>query len=91
MHDEADTPIAPEYQETGYPLPPYRELFRLDAWLSNVYEHEGLRIGDPPPQFLALFHAVGTFVSLAMAEEGKSYLEMLEAIHAGEFDGVRHD
>lgn len=91
MHEQANTPIAPEYQETGYPLPPYRELFRLDAWLSSVYEYEGCRIGEPPPQFLALFGAVGVFVSLSLAAEGKSYLEMLEAIHAGEFDEVRHD
>ena len=86
MHDEPNTPIAPEYQDTGYPLPPYREIFRLDAWLGNVYEHEGCRLGEPPQEFLDLFHAVGALVLLAMQQEGKSYPEMLAAIHAGEFD-----
>lgn len=86
MPDKADTNIAPEYQDSGYALPPYRELFALDNWLANTYEHEALRIGEPPEEFLDLHRAVAVFVQLAMEKEGKGYLEMLAAIHAGEFD-----
>lgn len=86
MPDETITPIAPEYQDSGYPLPPYRELFRLNTWLANTSEHEGLRIGEPPVEFLDLHCAVAVLVQLVMEKEGRGYYEMLTAIHAGEFD-----
>ena len=70
-------------------MPPYREIFRLEAWLSNTYEYEALsKEGEAPQQFLDLLHSVGVFVELAMVREGKNYPQMLEAIHAGEFDGA---
>lgn len=82
-----NTPIAPAYQDTGWPLPDYQPLFHLNDWLNAVYEHEGLRLGEPPEEFKALLYAVGAYVELAMRAEGKNYPEMLALIYGDKLAG----
>lgn len=68
------------------PLPDYRALFRLHAWLTNTVMEWPWDLSDPPALICEADDAVSDMVEIACAKEGKTYGEMLRAIHAGEFD-----
>ena len=68
------------------PLPDYRLLFRLHTWLTNTVLDWPWDLSDPPRVISDLDDAVSEAVEVALAKEGKTYGEMLRAIHAGEFD-----
>jgi hypothetical protein len=68
------------------PLPDYRLLFRLHAWLTNTTTDWAFDLSEPPEALTDADDALSHLVELACAREGKTYEEMLLAIHAGEFD-----
>lgn len=77
---------APFDSAQDIPLPPYRELFRLHTWTTNTVMDWPWDLSDPPEAIRDLDDALSWVVELACAKEGKTYGEMLRAIHAGEFD-----
>ena len=85
MPDHANTPIAPDAQDF-FPLPPYRETFRLHTWLSNTVAGWPWDLIALPEDLQSALVSVECLVQAALEREGKTYGEMLRAIHAGEFD-----
>lgn len=72
--------------QENFPLPNYRLLFRLHTWLTNATIDWPFDLSDPAEALIEADYALTRLVEVACAREGKTYGEMLRAIHAGEFD-----
>lgn len=72
--------------QENFPLPDYRSLFRIAAWLDNTMFDWPWDLSEPPTAITQLDEALGKFVDLTLTKEGMTHDEMLRAIHAGEFD-----
>lgn len=72
--------------QDNFPLPDYRLLFRLHTWLTNTTLDWAFDLSEPPEALTDADDALSALVEMACAREGKTYGEMLRAIHAGEFD-----
>lgn len=73
-------------KDDGIPLPPYRELFRLNTWVGNTCASWPVDLSDIPEHLELLLEVTGDLTLRAMVREGKTYDQMVDAIHAGEFD-----
>lgn len=86
MPKNADTEIVPEWQARDMPLPPYRELFRLHTWLTNTVLDWPWDLSEPPSPIRDAEMSISEMVEASCAKEGKTYGEMIRAIHEGQFD-----
>ncbi len=68
------------------PLPDYRLLFLLHTWTENTLADWPRDLSEPDELISNLNFALGCMVEMAMCREFKTYTEMLEGIHRGEFD-----
>lgn len=84
MHDDPNTPTTPEFQDE-IPLPDYALLFRMHTWLENTWADHAHLDGGTPVEITEALRAIENLVTIALNREGKNYLEMLVAIHAGDF------
>lgn len=79
-------PIEEKFSLSSMDLPDYRALFRIEAWLNNTLMGWPWDLSDPPEAITDLDSAIGCFVEAALAKEGLTHGQMLQAIHAGRFD-----
>lgn len=91
-HLSEEVPVAhvahntPVDSAQDFPLPDYRLMFRLHTWLTNTMMEWPWDLSHAPVILCDLDDALSAVVELACAREGRTYGEMLRAIHAGEFD-----
>jgi len=84
MNKELPSLSATDAQDV--PLPDYKLLFGLQAWIENILVDWPYDLSEPSDLLVNANIALSGLTELAMAKEGKTYLAMIEAVYAGEFD-----